>query len=79
MKEKPYSTTPKSPKPKLPFIVYLDGEPYHTSAYNHQGAISNAAYRYAEDNDEEVRKVMWQIKEGILDCYVEDREKGEIT
>jgi hypothetical protein len=78
MKEKPYATTPKankSTKPKLPFIVYLDEEPYHTSAYNHQGAISNAAYRYAEENDETVALIMWKIKNNQIDCFVEDREE----
>ena len=75
MKEKPYSTTPKSSKPKIPFIVYLDGSPYHTSAYNHQGAISNAAFRYAEENDEAVGLVRWKIKEGQIECVVEDREE----
>jgi hypothetical protein len=68
MKEKP-------PTVKLPFSVYIEGELYETFAYNHQGAISNAAYRYAEDNDEDVKLVMWKIREEMLECWVDDEKE----
>lgn len=58
--------------PKLKYKVTIDGQEYLTSAFNEEGAISNAAYRYAQDNDEEVRLIVWKIKNDKLDIEVDE-------
>lgn len=73
MKEKPSSFLPSSSeRKKIRYKVIIDDQEFQTSAFNEEGAISNAAYRYAEDNDEEVRLVMWKIQNDQLDFEVEE-------
>ena len=55
---------------KILYIVTLDGKDYPTWAYNESGATSNAAFRYAEENDEDVKLVMWKINQGKISCEV---------
>ncbi len=69
MKESPYSEKRK----KFQYCVTLDDQEFHTWAYNKEGATSNAAYRYAEQEDEEVRHIMWQIKQGEIYCEVQEQ------
>jgi hypothetical protein len=62
----------KPARPKIPYIVIIEESTYHTSAYNEEAALSNAAYRYAEENDEEVGLIMWKIKQDKLYSNVEE-------
>ncbi len=66
MKEYPYSEKCK----KFQYCVTLDDQEFYTWAYNEEGARSNAAYRLAEQEDEEVKHIMWQIKQGEIYCEV---------
>jgi len=66
MKTKPSAAK----KEKINYLVILDGEHYSTYAFNENGAISNAAFRRSEEVDEDVKLIMWKIREGQLDCEV---------
>lgn len=57
---------------KTRYLITIDGHEFTTYAYNEESAISNAAYRYAEQEDEEVALIRWKIKENILTCEVEE-------
>lgn len=71
MKTQP-SKSIKPSRPKLKYLVTIEDSEYTTSAYNPEGARSNAAYRYADENDEEVGLIMYQIKHEELYCEVEE-------
>jgi len=60
----------KPVRKKYQYLVTIDGEEYPTWAYNEEGALSNAAYRYGDEHDEEVGRVMWMTKHGDLDYEV---------
>jgi hypothetical protein len=77
MRDNPYKSPTKSSmsrllNPKYPYLVTIDGQEFHTSAHSPQAAISNAAYRYSEQEEEEVALVRWKIREGHLNCEVEE-------
>jgi hypothetical protein len=73
MKESPKSTRRTiSGCKKFKYRVIIDDTPYDTWAFNEEAAVSNAAYRYALDNDEEVGLIMWKIKNDELDMEVEE-------
>jgi hypothetical protein len=65
MKENPSATT-SNPRPKTRYGVTIEGDYFETSAYTEEQALSNAAYRYADQEDEEVKKIRWQVKSGEL-------------
>ena len=66
----PKSTIP--PKPKTFYQVTIEDTIYHTAAYTEEAALSNACYRYAQENDEEVRKIRWMVRENKLYSNVEE-------
>jgi hypothetical protein len=71
MKFKP--TTPSKPqREKTKYIVTIEDEEYQTSAYTEEAALSNAAYRYADEVDEDVALVKWKIKHDKLYFNVEE-------
>jgi hypothetical protein len=71
MKFKP--TTPGNPqREKTKYIVIIEDEEYTTAAYTPESALSNAAYRYAEDVDEDVALIKWKIKHDKLYWNVEE-------
>jgi len=71
MKFKP--TTPSNPqREKSKFIVTIEDEEYQTSAYTEEAALSNACYRYAEEMDEEVALIKWQVRNDKLYSNVEE-------
>jgi hypothetical protein len=57
---------------KIKYSVTIEDEVYDTWAFNEEGAIANAAFRYGFDNDEDVKLVMWKIREEQLYCNVEE-------
>ena len=57
---------------KFKYLVTIEDTEYITWAYTEENARSNAAYRYADENDEEVGLVMWRIKHDELYCEVEE-------
>lgn len=59
-------------RPKLHYHVLIDDQPFDTWAYNEEGARSNAAYRYAQQEDEPVKLIMWKIKQGEINIEVEE-------
>lgn len=68
-----HPTTPGNPqREKTKFIVIIEDETYPTSAFNEEGAKSNAAYRYGQDEDMDVGLVLHKIKKGELFCEVEE-------
>lgn len=59
------------PKPKTFYKVTIEDTVYHTAAYTEEAALSNACFRYAEENDENVGRVSWQVKNDKLYSNVE--------
>ena len=57
-----YKSTKPTAQPKLFFLVTIENEKFKTWAVDEDRAISNAAYRYADQEDEEVGLVRWKIK-----------------
>jgi len=72
MKESPYNNNSKPPVEKFPYLVTLDGEEYYTKATTPESAISNAAFRHAQELNEPVALVKWKINQGKIDCEVEE-------
>lgn len=71
MKFKP--TSPSNPqREKTKFIVTIEDEEYQTSAYTPESALSNAAFRFAEETDEDVALVKWRIRNDKLYSNVEE-------
>ena len=68
-----HPTIPGNPqREKTKFIVTIEDETYPTSAFNEEGAKSNAAYRYGQDEDMDIGLVLHKIKKGELFCEVEE-------
>ena len=68
-----HPTTPGNPqREKTKFIVTIEDEEYQTSAFTEEEALSNAAYRYSQDQDEDVALIKWQIKHEKLYFNVEE-------
>jgi hypothetical protein len=55
---------------KSPYSVCLDGQIFTTYAHNEAGAITNVAYRYGIQEHEDVKLIMWKIKQKELSCEV---------
>jgi len=71
MKFKP--TNPRNPqREKTKYIVIIEDEEYTTASYTPESALSNAAYRYAEDVDEDVALIKWKLKNDKLYYDVEE-------
>ena len=68
---KTHPTTQGAPK-KTKYRVEIDGEVFITWAPNEELALSNAAYRFADQEDLEVRLVMWKLRNDKLDYSVEE-------
>ena len=71
MKERP------TPKPKLRYLVTLDGQEFLTSAFNPQGAISNAAFRLSSGAKMGIALTMHKIKLGEIIAKVEEVSNGQ--
>ena len=67
-------TSKSKDRPKFQYSVIIDNCEYHTWAYNKEGALSNAAYRFGKENDMDVKLVMWKIRNGELVRDVEVEE-----
>lgn len=59
-------------KPKTLYNVVIEDSEYPTWAYNMEGARSNAAFRFAQENDMDVKLVLWRIKKGELFCEINE-------
>ena len=71
MKFKP--STPSNPEPrKILYEVTIEDATYRTRAYKEESALSNACYRYAEEVDEDVALIKWQVKQEKLYSNVEE-------
>ena len=71
MKFKP--TTPgNSQRKKIQYEVVIEDSTFITWAFNEESALSNAAWRYAEEVDEDVALIKWQVREGKLYSNVEE-------
>lgn len=71
MKFKP--TTPGNPqREKIQYEVVIEDSTFITAAYNSESALSNACWRFAEENDEDVALIKWKIREGKLYFNVEE-------
>ncbi len=57
---------------KTKYLVSIEDEQYETHALTEEGAKSNAAYRYGQDEDMDVGLVLHKIKKGELFCEVEE-------
>jgi hypothetical protein len=70
----------KETGPKSPYRVTLtidgDENEFITRAYSSSAAISNAAYRLSREIGDSVGLIMWKIKEGQIECEVEEMEEG---
>jgi len=68
-----HPTTPGNPqREKTKFIVTIENDEFTTSAYTPESALSNAAYRFADENDEDVALIKWKIKHEQLYSNVEE-------
>ena len=71
MKFKP--TSPSNPaREKIQYEVTIEDSIFVTYAYNEESALSNAAYRFAEETDEDVALVKWKIRNDKLYFNVEE-------
>ena len=62
-----HPTTPGNPqREKIQYEVTIEDSTFITAAYTPESALSNAAYRFADENDEDVALVKWKLKEGKL-------------
>jgi len=57
---------------KTQFVVSIEEEEFTTWASDEHAAMSNAAFRYAEEHDEGVALVMWKMKNDELYCEVNE-------
>jgi hypothetical protein len=65
MKFKP--TSPTNPaREKIQYEVVIEDSIFITAAFTPESALSNAAFRFAEETDEDVALVKWKIREGKL-------------
>ena len=73
MKEQPnVQSNQKQARAKLPYSVTIEDTSYHTFAYTEEAALSNAAFRYAQENNMGVGLVMFRIKKGEIYSNVEE-------
>lgn len=72
MKFKPTKMGENPSQRKNQYEVVIGDNIYTTHAYNSESALSNAAYRYASDQDEDVALIKWKIREGKLYSNVEE-------
>ena len=71
MKFKP--TSPTNPqREKIQYEVTIEDSTFITYAYNEESALSNAAFRYADEMDEDVALIKWKIKQEKLYSNVEE-------
>ena len=71
MKFKP--TDPRNPpKEKTKYICTIEDEEYETWAFTEEAALSNAAFRFAEDTDEDVALIKWKLRNDKLYWNVEE-------
>ena len=59
---------------KTKYRITIEDQVFDTWASDEQAAVSNAAFRYAEENDEEVGIVAWKIRTGEFYYDVEEEE-----
>jgi hypothetical protein len=57
---------------KLLFNVTIENSSFKTWAVDEDKAISNACFRYAEENDTDVKLVKWKLKNGKLVVIIEE-------
>ena len=68
-----HPTTPGNPqREKIQYEVVIDDSVYETWAFTEEAALSNACWRYADENDEDVALIKWQVREGKLYSNVEE-------
>jgi hypothetical protein len=71
MKFKPTSPS-NSAREKIQYEVVIEDSTFITAAFTPESALSNAAFRFAEETDEDVALVKWQIKNDKLYFNVEE-------
>lgn len=60
-------TTPgNSQREKIQYEVIIEDSTFVTTAYIPELALSNACWRYVEENDEDVALIKWRVREGKL-------------
>jgi hypothetical protein len=70
MKFKP--TSPSNPaREKIQYEVTIEDSIFITAAFTEEQALSNACFRYASDQDEDVALIKWQVKHEKLYSNVE--------
>jgi hypothetical protein len=68
-----HPTIPGNPqREKTKFIVTIEDEEYETWAFSEEAALSNACFRYASDQDEDVALIKWQVRNDKLYWNVEE-------
>jgi hypothetical protein len=71
MKFKP--TSPSNPaREKIQYEVTIDDSTFVTWAFTEEQALSNAAFRFAEETDEDVALVKWKLRNEKLYSNVEE-------
>ena len=71
MKFKP-TTTRNPQREKIKFIVTIEDEEYETWAFTEEAALSNACFRHAEEVNEDVALIKWQVRNDKLYSNVEE-------
>lgn len=65
--------TPGNPqRKKIQYEVTIDNSVYVTWAFTEEAALSNACFRHAEEVDEDVALIKWQVKNEKLYSNVEE-------
>ena len=68
-----HPTTPGNPqREKIQYEVVIEDSTFITFAFTPELALSNACYRYAEEVDEDVALIKWQVKHEKLYSNVEE-------
>ena len=68
-----HPTTPGNPqREKIQYEVVIEDSTFITAAYTPESALSNACYRYAEEVDEDVALIKWQVRNEKLYSNVEE-------
>jgi hypothetical protein len=71
MKFKP--TSPSNPaREKIQYEVTIEDSTFITAAFTPESALSNACWRYAEEQDEDVALIKWQVRNEKLYSNVEE-------
>ena len=67
-----HPTTPGNPqREKIQYEVTIDDSSYVTWAFTEEAALPNACFRHAEEVDEDVALIKWQVKHEKLYSNVE--------